>query len=204
MVHVAAGRLGLEAQVLGGKVQHGIGPGEEAQSSGCGPQAPGRASRRAPLEPHSPLGGVHVGPRDGRGRGHHPCCCFPGLLGSLDSPKLPVVAVGSQEVGSLLYLCTHCVPRAGSGHVTSQRPWHMRIVSSILQGVQVTGREGKGFAKDRAVTRWQGLESNPDTATNYKCIGTGEKNSTYSTHGTCQDSLPGVRCTLLPRGLGGI
>ena len=36
VVQVAGGRLGLKAQVLGGEVQHGIGPGEKAQSSNHG------------------------------------------------------------------------------------------------------------------------------------------------------------------------
>lgn len=36
VVQVAGGRLGLKAQVLGGEVQHGISPGEKAQSSNHG------------------------------------------------------------------------------------------------------------------------------------------------------------------------
>ena len=36
VVQVAGGRMGLKAQVLGGEVQHGIGPGEKAQSSNHG------------------------------------------------------------------------------------------------------------------------------------------------------------------------
>lgn len=58
--------MGLEVQVLGGEVQHRVGPGEKSYSSSCEPQTPHGASY-PPFDPRSPLSGVHVRPRDGRG-----------------------------------------------------------------------------------------------------------------------------------------